>query len=155
MSIDEAILRFLSAALTPLVAIVATVIAFQQFLINKRKLKLDLFEKRFEVFGAVLDFIDLIATRQLPKQEDIVRLDRARLTSRFLFNSEVPKLIAAIREKAQVVSALDSRAKEVASLGGGELLLEARKSQEELLKWFEEQRGQSERVFEKYLKIEA
>ena len=50
-------IEILKGLLTPLIAIIALWIAYQQRVINKNKLKLDLFEKRYEVYRYIRVFI--------------------------------------------------------------------------------------------------
>ncbi len=44
------IIQLLSFCLTPLIAIIAVYIAYQQYNTNRQKLRLDLYDKRFKVF---------------------------------------------------------------------------------------------------------
>lgn len=53
---------YLSALLVPMVAIVGSVIAWQQWRINRARLKNELFDRRYEQFCVVRDFIGSIMT---------------------------------------------------------------------------------------------
>ncbi len=141
--------------LTSLIAVIAVWIAYQQFQTAREKLKLDLYEKRFCVFETVLGFVSLLALHQKPEAEDVIRLDRAKLTSLFLFGPEVPEYIQSVRDKAQTLTQLDGRRNEIVQLGGGDLLTETKRSQDELLSWFDKQREECRRLFGKYLAINA
>ena len=53
---------YLSALLVPMVAVVGAVIAWQQWRINRARLKNELFDRRYEQFCVVRDFIGSIMT---------------------------------------------------------------------------------------------
>lgn len=48
--------QVVAAALSPIIAIVGGVIAWQQFRINRNKLKLDRFDKRYAIYEASMNF---------------------------------------------------------------------------------------------------
>jgi hypothetical protein len=50
----------LNSLLTPLIAAIAVYIAIQQFRLARRKLKLDLYEKRFKIYNEIRDFMSRI-----------------------------------------------------------------------------------------------
>ena len=149
------LIKILSALLTPTIAVITVYIAYQQYRTNRTKLTLDLYEKRFSVFQTVSNFIGVIVTRQQPTADDVIQLDRAKLNSFFLFGKEVPRYIQTLRDKAESMTLLNSRTKEIAQLGGGELLEQARRSQNEVIAWFEEQNEKCLNVFGKYIAIRS
>jgi hypothetical protein len=55
----------LSALLTPTIAILGIYIAYQQWRTNKNRLKLELFDKRYEIFTNIKKFIANILTSAL------------------------------------------------------------------------------------------
>jgi len=61
MCLEQAI-EVSKALLTPLIAIDAAYVAWQQLQTNRRKLKLDLFEKRYLIFEKIGEFIGSILT---------------------------------------------------------------------------------------------
>lgn len=142
-----------SAFLTPLIAVVATYIAFRQYKTHWLKLKLDLYEKRFAVFETVLSFIGLLATWQKPTAQDMVKLDEAKITSFFLFGEEVPKYIQTLRDKAVEINLLSSERREIAGLADGQMSAKLREEQTIVVDWFEKQYTQCRSVFERYLAV--
>jgi hypothetical protein len=63
------LIQIFAALLTPLVALVTTYIAVQQYRANKLKIKLDLFEKRYAVYDGAKQFI-LLAVRDATLPND-------------------------------------------------------------------------------------
>lgn len=61
MCMDQ-IIELSKALLTPVVAVVAAYVAWQQLKTNRRKLKLDLFDRRYVVFEKIGEFIGSILT---------------------------------------------------------------------------------------------
>ena len=97
----QQILDFSSGALTPLIAIVVAIIAWQQHKTNRNRLRLELFEKRFEAYKAVEAFLRRIVGAGSITDEQIssFRLD----TDHFwcLFDDSVVKFVDQICEKAE------------------------------------------------------
>lgn len=89
---------------TSLVPIVLTVfglyIAIQQYRTNRKKIKNDLFEKRYTVFVAISDFIMAIAKGgKVTYEERIEFLSRTR-GAEFLFDRKIKKYIDEVWEKS-------------------------------------------------------
>jgi len=61
--IDIHLIQLLSALLTPVIALVTTYIAIQQYRTSRLKFKLELFEKRYDIYQGVKKFI-LSAVRE-------------------------------------------------------------------------------------------
>ena len=139
--------------LTPLIAVISTWIAYQQFQTQRLKLKSDLFDKRFAVFETVLGFIGIVATFQQPTAQDVVNLDKAKITSFFLFGTEVPDYIESIRKRAANLNVLASNLNEIAELGGGQLASEPQAQRQASVDWFEELFSKCRNIFEKDLAL--
>jgi len=93
-------IKIVSGLLTPIIAIIAVYIAYQQYLINKRKLKLDLYERRFRIFDEtkkVLHKINQYAKIDLIELRDFMFSTNDRI---FLFDSDINELIIEIKNKA-------------------------------------------------------
>lgn len=86
-------MKFLSGLLTPLIALLAVWIAYQQYVINRRQHRLTLLERRLAVFNATAELIAVIlqkATVELNELFDFLRKTREH---EFLFGPEVGKYI--------------------------------------------------------------
>ena len=78
----------LSALLTPVIAIVAVYIAYQQSQTNRRKLKLDLYDRRLRIYQAVATFIGKVLTDFSPQSEDFSDFWRNTAEADFLFGRD-------------------------------------------------------------------
>ncbi|WP_321927586.1 hypothetical protein [Paraburkholderia guartelaensis] len=58
-----------AAALSPVIAVVGGWIAWQQVRINRNKLKLDRFDRRFEIYEAAMSFVASIVTHGSVREE--------------------------------------------------------------------------------------
>ncbi len=85
------------SALTVVIALGVALIALMQYLLARRKLRLDLFDKRFAVYEAVLDQIrEALKQRNWPEATDREFL-RHLETARFLFPAEIAEYMTGIR----------------------------------------------------------
>ncbi|RQU40504.1 hypothetical protein DF142_18335 [Burkholderia cenocepacia] len=78
-----------AAALTPIIAIFGGWIAWQQVRINRNKLKLDRFDKRFAVHEAAMTFVARVATKgnaDIEEMNDFIAKIRG---TRFLLSKEI------------------------------------------------------------------
>jgi hypothetical protein len=79
--------------LTPLVAIVATYIAWQQWKTNKIKLQLDLYDRRLKVYEEVILILSIIFRDTKASYDDLLKFRRAASQADFLFGSEIPSYL--------------------------------------------------------------
>lgn len=145
-------INILSALLTPLIAIIALYIAYQQYFINRRKLNLDLYLKRFQVFDETKRFLLRCSKNDIKDYSEVQSFHFSVNESKFLFGDEIIEFLNTIQNKA---IDLDSLSKEVESLsissvGSPE---QARKSEEKkkLLTWFSKEYENIESRFIKYM----
>jgi predicted negative regulator of RcsB-dependent stress response len=69
----EQLIRVGSALLTPLILIVATYIAWQQWKTNRQKLVMDHYERRLRVYEEVQRILRTICTDLKPSIEDLLK----------------------------------------------------------------------------------
>ena len=81
------------AGLTPVIAVVATYIAWQQWRANALKLKWDRYEKRLKVYQSVVGYLAVVQQEASVKTDDIRQLRIGTAEAQFLFNDEVPSFI--------------------------------------------------------------
>jgi hypothetical protein len=92
MSIDE-ILKISQGLLTPVIGIITTYIAWQQWRTNKNKLKLDRYERSLQVYKEVVRFIS-IGIRDANYNNDELITFRSKVSEAdFLFGREISKYI--------------------------------------------------------------
>ncbi len=128
---------FLSALLTPAVAVFGIFIAYRQWRLAQEKLKLDLFDKRFEVYEAARELLASIMTSGKAKDEEVMRFLVATRAAKWLFKRPVADYLnEQLYRKALDLQVL---AGEVEGVGFGELRTNNIGQQREIILWFEAQ----------------
>ncbi len=143
-------IKIISGFLTPIIAIIATYIAYQQYFINKQKLKLELYEKRYRIFNEtkkVLFKINQDAQIGLDELWDFMFNTNDRV---FLFNSEINEFILEIKSKAIEINHSTKRFQDLNKLplNSKNDLIEKYALQ---TKWFTHEHNNIENRFFKYL----
>jgi hypothetical protein len=109
--------NILAAFLTPTVATIAVYIAYKQYRIEKERLKLDLFEKRYAVFTASREFIVEVNTYCLFYPDDpnykkslhvIRNFSNKTQDTSFLFDSEIVEYVDLLRRKGSELIKLNA-----------------------------------------------
>ena len=146
------VIQIFSALLTPVVVIVTTYIAVQQYRTNKLKIKLELFEKRYAVYDGVKKFI-LHAVRNGTLSDDAFsHLNATTQDAFFLFDDSADEYIQLLREKgARLRHLWYELGNESLPIGDERNALSAEDA--DLCKWFGEQLTASKRVFKEYLHV--
>jgi hypothetical protein len=81
------------ALLTPLIAIVATYIAWQQWKTNKQKLVLDRYDRRLHVYEEVRKILSIIFRDAKASYDDLLKFRTSVSEADFLFGSEITSYI--------------------------------------------------------------
>ncbi|GAB3033886.1 hypothetical protein GCM10027285_15710 [Oleiagrimonas citrea] len=81
--------EYISAIGIPIIAAIAAWIAFRQSQIARNKLKLDLFDKRMEVYSAVREALGCITRQGNLTQEQQLQYLQGTRTARWVFGIEV------------------------------------------------------------------
>lgn len=93
--------------LTILLAIIATWIAYQQWLTNKLKVQHDLYERKFAVFTTLIDFLNAVIEKGLYQDNQSLKIRENFLIktreSYFLFKKEskIPDYLTDVFKKAE------------------------------------------------------
>jgi len=91
--------EFSKQMMTPLIAIVATYIAYQQWNTNKQKLILDRYDRRLKVYEEVVQILSIILQTSRAKFEDLIKFRRAVSEADFLFEPEIMQYIDEIYKR--------------------------------------------------------
>jgi len=91
--------EFSKQMMTPLIAIVATYIAYQQWNTNKQKLILDRYDRRLKVYEEVVQILSIILQTARPRFEDLIKFRRAVAEADFLFGPEIMQYIDEIYKR--------------------------------------------------------
>jgi hypothetical protein len=131
--------HFLSAALTPVIGLIALYIAWQQFVVNRRQHRLALFEKRLAVFNSTMKMIGAVIETADAKLPQCMKFIQETRDHDFLFGPEVGAYITEVYKKA-------------IALGTHLAVGSAHAAQQtEVLEWFIQQATKARDVFLPYL----
>jgi hypothetical protein len=151
----EETVKLLSASLTLLIAIIAVYIAYQQAVTARRKLKSDLFDKRFTIYNSYMDFLGSIISNGNVTIEDLRKFVTETKSSYFLFgkSKEVSQYLDSVYRKAVKLRAVNERLNQQSLPIGDE---RSRLAQEDadLLEWFSDQYDAARKMFGKYLDLD-
>src|SRR5574341_494685 len=92
-------IEILSAALTPIIGIIAVYIAYQQYRTNALKLKHELYDRRLSVYRAIIKLLSVIVTRGTVSHVELLTFISETAESHFLFKEEISKYIEDIYDK--------------------------------------------------------
>ena len=139
----QQIIEFSAAALTPVIAIITIYIALRQHKINNVRLKHELYEKRLQVYNAVIKFLSIVIAVGLgfDKLEYLGEFRRDTSQAYFLFEKDIYEYLDEIYDKAVDLMQLDKSTKEEKEKIG------------ELLKWFGKQISVCREKFGRDLKL--
>ncbi len=141
----------LSALLTPTIAILALLIAWQQWQTNRNKLKLDLFDRRYVYYEAARELIGRILTSG--KATDAVTFEFLHKTRGAQFI--VGEAIATYFDKELYSKAIDLNCldAELQGVGVGPERSENVRKQSEIKKWFNAQHKVLDDLFRAHLDL--
>ncbi len=142
---------YMKGLLTPVVAILAVLIAYQQWKTNSQKVKLDLFEKRFRVFEAVKKLVSYVISEGDAPSGEVSDFRVGCAAVGFLFGEEVKGYIDEIYERAsRLRPAVFHSGKVVDSGAERDEIVERMREQ---MNWFREQPEKLPRKFKRYLDL--
>ncbi|MDR4469116.1 MAG: hypothetical protein MRJ68_12615 [Nitrospira sp.] len=95
----EQVIEFSKGLLTPLIAIVATYVAWQQWQTNRQKLILDRYDRRLRVYEEVRKILSIILRDAKASYEDLLKFRTAVSEADFLFGQEIPEYIDEIYKR--------------------------------------------------------
>ena len=93
MTCDTHWTTYLSALLTPTVAVLGSLIAYRQWRLAQNKLKLDLFDRRFSVYEAARNLLASIMTSGKAKDEEIFKFMVATREAKWVLNAQVAEYL--------------------------------------------------------------
>lgn len=94
------LVELLSAFLTPVIAIVTTYIAVQQFRTNRFQVKLEMFERRYAIYDAIREFISEAVQSGDFQSKSFPIFNERTHDAYFLFSDEISDYVQLLREKA-------------------------------------------------------
>lgn len=142
-----------SALLTPTIAIFLAWIAFNEYQTNKKQFRLALYNKRYEIFEALMDLFTTVLKEAKIDMKSLnifyIKINKGY----FLFGKDIHDYINIVKEKAICLQYLNIMFSEMRLSAGqkSEKRDKYAKELEELLLWFADQDKTSREKFEKYL----
>ena len=146
------VIEILSALLTPVIAVVTTYIAIQQFRTNQAKFKLEMFEKRYAIYSEIKTYIQLSVREGTVTHGAILELNEQTHDVFFLFDESVDRYIAELRSNGARLIYLNSCLSDQA-LGIGEERSRLAEESAQIHTWFGAQLEQAKQVFKRFLRI--
>lgn len=142
---------YLSALLTPIVAVLGSFVAFRQWRLAQNKLKLDLFDRRFSVYKAASMLLTSIMTSGKAQDEDVFRYKVATLEAKWLLSSEVAEYLdKQLYEKAVDLQTIHAEQEGLA----GEARTNNLRDQRVLKEWLAAQYGVLDKHFAPFLRLQ-
>ncbi len=141
----------MSAFISPIVAIVVTYIAIQQYKLQKNKLRLDLFEKRYEIYKNAEIFINQIVVNGCVDSIEMQTFFLNTKDKYFLFGRDVNEYLNELYKNAIKLSELSF---ELEALPVGKERNEKCENKSKLFTYFCEQRKEIAKNFAKYLIVD-
>lgn len=92
--------QYFLTACSLIIALIVAIVAVQQLLLSRQRFKLDLFEKRYNVYKATQDFLENIRTDYKVEMDDIIKFRASTQDSVFLFQEDIPNYLKKIYNKA-------------------------------------------------------
>lgn len=118
VSIPPPVLTFISALLTPVVAIFGLWIARRQWVTAQQKLNLDLFNRRFSVYDATILAMSTVGRRGSIRPDEVEQFAAATRGARFLFNEEVEAFLEQLYAHLDQVARVSVEIKKVVDMDG-------------------------------------
>ncbi len=130
-----------TALLTPVVTVLGSIIAIQQWKINKKRLKHEIFDRKFFMFEATTKFINAVL-----KEVKVEDVDRHTFLSEtkgalFIFKPEIVSYLDTVHKKALELT-LYQRKKDM-------------KKENEIAQWFGSQLTEIDEIFKQHISIES
>ncbi len=146
----EQLIDIFKGLLTPIIALIAIYIAFQQLQTNRNKLKFEKYEKRLHVYKEVTKFLRTMMMPR-PTKDDLLKFPASVAEASFMFEDD-PKIL-------EFINNIQDQGVEIWKLNEQypkfphEIPQELAEEMVRKIKWFRDQLKEAEIRFRKYLII--
>lgn len=142
------------ALLTPIIAIIATYIAWQQWQTNRQKLNLERYDRRLIVYAEVMKILSIILRDADAEYEDLLKFRTSVSEADFLFGEEIPAYIDEIYKRGINLHRWNKEYRDYSQEipEGYDHKKVCDEMHKELL-WLTEQFGPAKEKFKKYLNV--
>ena len=148
------IIEISKGLLTPLIAIVATYIAWQQWQTNRQKLTFERYDRRLRVYEEVRKILTIILRDANASTDDLLKFRTSVSEADFLFGSEIPEYIDEIYKRGLNLRKCNQQYRDYTQTKPESY--DSKKVVEEMnkeLTWLTEQFEPAKEKFKKYLDI--
>ncbi|WP_282244863.1 hypothetical protein [Stenotrophomonas sp. PS02300] len=152
-AIPNGLLDLLKALAAPIVAIAALRVSRQQVRINESKLRLDFYDRRLKVYGAVKDLIGAFMANATFTQDDLAEFREGTVEADFLFGKDVQEYIRQMDERIRGLIIEEHRYRQGVRGEDGKIAHSYEKI-DELHDWILEQPSAAKAVFQPFLALE-
>lgn len=143
--------KYLSAFLTIVLSIIATLIIILQFLLQKDRWRLNLFEKRYKVYDDTMKFITTIVQKVNLNDDELYSFLRQTKDRDFLFGKEIREFLDEVYNKGNDLIYVIKKMEDVPVGKERDKLAD---QEMHLSKWFSQQYETSKKLFGEYLTID-
>lgn len=143
--------QFLTSSFVPFISIIAVYIAYQQYYMNKLQVKLHIYDKRYEVYEKVREFIASVCQCSV-SNEEALEFYRGTRQALFLYGQEIDSYILKLYNNNKDLNYYDNKINDDV-LGESELEKLVNKRMK-LHDWFANQLFESKIIFGKFLDLE-
>ncbi len=140
-----------SGFLTPVIAIITTTILVLQYYLAKRRWRLDLYDKRYPVYLASMQYLSSIARDARVTDEELFKFLRNSKDKEFLFGNDVKEHLEKLYNKGVRLNYLGKKSEHEPV---EEKRIKLVDEESDLVVWFVEQFEVSKKLFGEYLTID-
>ncbi len=152
MNIDPQWTSYLSALLTPIVAVLGSFIAYRQWRLAQNKLKFDLFDRRLAIYEAIGSLLASIMTSGEAKDDEVIKFLVATREAKWLFDASIAEYLdTQIYHKVIDLQALQS---ELQGMEFCDTRTKGVQAKAEIKKWLVAQYKILDKKFEPYLRLQ-
>lgn len=154
MAIEKDWVDILQALLTPTVAIFGSYIAYQQWRINKVRLKHELYDRRIAVYTGLINYLGVILSEAHFNNKAFIDWMKKSYEEYFLLNDEIIKYFELINEKTRALRKVHRTMSTDKAKGDDQLWEKLSMQDEELHQWFEKQFNEAKEKFSPVLRLD-
>ncbi len=142
--------------LTPLIALLALYIAWQQYQVNHSSLKNQLYERRFKVFRVFMSYLADIMREGKTSYHRVLQFYAEASEVEFLFNDGIQNKLEELYEKGRKLARIQEKlypSDGTQGLPQGDERNRIAEEKDDLLEWFESQIKETKELFKQQMKI--
>lgn len=143
--------EFFSGFLTPVIAIITVVILILQYILANRRWRLDLYDKRYPVYIATMEYISSIMQDGNVTDEKLFKFLRNSKDKEFLFGKDIQDYLKLLYDRGADMIYVKMMLENIPI---GEERERIGNQSHDLLMWFKSQFEISKKLFGEYLKID-